>query len=134
MEIRIDDKKTTQKSNEIHMKPTFLIFLATFMLLSGCLQASSPGNPAWVDKLIEQFENDPVANPPLSIWRYDYNGQAVYFVPAHCCDIFSVVYDESGNTLCAPDGGITGREDGKCPDFFSARTNEQLIWQDDRTR
>ncbi|NJD59788.1 MAG: hypothetical protein C3F13_16795 [Anaerolineales bacterium] len=87
-----------------------------------------------MDKLIKQYQSDPVANPPLSIWLYDYNGQPVYFVPAHCCDIFSVVYDNNGSVLCAPDGGITGTGDGKCPDFYSVRTNEQLIWQDSRTR
>jgi hypothetical protein len=74
-----------------------------------------------------------VGNPPLSIWRYEYNRQSVYFVPAHCCDIASVVYDSTGTVFCSPDGGITGKGDGKCPDFFEQRTGEQLIWQDART-
>ncbi len=116
------------------MKLRFLILLTIFLLLAGCAKASQSSNPAWLDKLIKQFESDPVANPPLSVWSYEYNGQSVYFVPAHCCDIASVVYDAEGTILYAPDGGFTGKGDGKCSDFFEKRTNEQLIWQDTRTR
>jgi hypothetical protein len=47
-------------------------------------------NLAWVDQLIQKIGSDPVGNPPLSIWCYENNGQVVYFVPAHCCDIPSV--------------------------------------------
>ena len=115
------------------MKLRILTILVVLVLLAGCAQATQTGNPAWVDQLIKQFESDPVGNPPLSIWRYEYNGQEVYFVPARCCDITSVLYDAEGTKLCAPDGGIAGRGDGKCPDFFDQRTNEQLIWQDGRT-
>jgi hypothetical protein len=102
------------------------------ILLAGCTQTAQMGNPTWVNRLIKQFENEPVGNPPLSIWRYEYNGQVVYFVPAHCCDISSILYDLDGNVLCAPDGGIKGYGDGRCTDFFSQRTNEQLIWKDPR--
>ncbi|MFT5791167.1 MAG: hypothetical protein ACI9LI_000499, partial [Saprospiraceae bacterium] len=27
---------------------------------------------------------------------------------------------------------FTGKGDGKCADFFDARTNEKLIWEDER--
>jgi hypothetical protein len=87
-----------------------------------------------VDELITQFKSDPVGNPPQSIWSYRYNGQTVYYVPAQCCDMYSMLYDSDGNILCAPDGGIIGKGDGKCPDFLSQRTNEQLVWKDTRTR
>lgn len=116
------------------MKLRILAFLAVILLLASCAQATQSSNPAWLDQLIKKFESDPVANPPLSIWKYEYNGQVVYFVPAHCCDITSVVYDAQGNIICAPDGGIAGRGDGKCSDFFAKRTNEQLIWQDSRNQ
>ena len=114
------------------MKTYLLAIIAMIILLTGCSQTTQTGNPAWVDQLIEQFESDPVGNPPLSVWRYEYNGQVVYFVPAHCCDISSVVYDAKGNDICTPDGGITGDGDGRCPDFFDQRINEQLIWKDPR--
>lgn len=116
------------------MKLRLLAIVVVLFLLASCAQAAQTGNPTWVDELIKKFERDPVGNPPLSIWKYEYNGQVVYFVPAHCCDITSVVYDAEGNFICAPDGGITGRGDGKCSDFFDQRTEEQLVWQDARTR
>jgi hypothetical protein len=48
--------------------------------------------------------------------------------------MYSVLYDSSGNIICAPDGGFTGKGDGKCTDFFSGRAKELLIWKDARTR
>jgi hypothetical protein len=120
----------------------FFFFLVIFLVaFAGC---SSPGvqqpatptpseNPPWVDELITKFQSEPVGNPPQSIWRYEYKGQTVYFVPQQCCDMFSTLYDANGAQICAPDGGIAGQGDGKCPDFFAERTGETLIWQDPRT-
>ena len=113
--------------------PNLLMALA--LLVSGaCAGPTQSANPAWVDALIDGFEAAPVGNPPQSIWRYDYNGQVVYFVPAQCCDMFSSLLDAEGNSLCAPDGGLDGRGDGRCPGFAAERTDEQLVWQDARTR
>ena len=116
------------------MKSWFLVLIIITILLAACSQATQTGNPAWVDQLIKKFQSDPVGNPPQSIWRYEYNGQVVYFIPAQCCDQYSTLYDKSGDVICAPDGGFTGKGDGKCSDFFDKRTNEQLIWKDSRTR
>jgi hypothetical protein len=44
------------------------------------------------------------------------------------------LYDAGGDMICAPDGGLTGKGDGKCPDFLSIRKNEALVWKDTRTR
>jgi len=91
-------------------------------------------NPDWINELIKEFESEPVGNPPQSIWRYNYKEQIVYYVPPQCCDQFSVLYNADGDAICAPDGGFTGRGDGHCPDFFSTRTDQKLIWQDKRIR
>jgi hypothetical protein len=115
------------------MKKIIFILSIVVILLAGCTQATRADNPAWVDQLIKQFQSEPVGNPPRSIWRYEYNGQVVYYIPAQCCDQYSILLDAQKNGLCAPDGGFTGGGDGKCPDFFTTRTNEQLIWQDERT-
>ena len=116
-------------------KSIFLVAILLFViLLSACAQATQSGNPAWVDQLIKKYESEPVGNPPQSIWRYEYNNQLVYYVPPQCCDQYSTLYDGEGAILCAPDGGITGKGDGKCSDFFDKRSNELLIWQDTRTR
>jgi len=114
------------------MKTHLLAIIAILILLVGCSQATQTANPGWLDQLIKQYESEPVGSPPLSIWRYDYKDQIVYFVSARCCDIYSTLFDADGNILCAPDGGIAGAGDGRCSDFFTQRTNEQLIWQDPR--
>lgn len=114
------------------IKSQSLLMMAALLLLIGCTSANQTVIPEWVERLIEQTEGDPVGNPPLSVWRYEYKGQEVYFVPAHCCDIPGTLYDENGDILCYPDGGIKGVGDGRCTDFFTERSKEQLIWQDPR--
>jgi hypothetical protein len=114
------------------IKSQSLLMIAALLLLIGCTSANQTVIPEWIDRLIEQIENDPVGNPPLSVWRYEYKGQEVYFVPAHCCDIPGILFDTEGNVICEPDGGIKGVGDERCSDFFDLRTHEQLIWQDTR--
>jgi hypothetical protein len=112
-----------------------LVSLLLSLFIIGCKHSTEPNeNPQWVKNLIIEFQNEPVGNPPQSIWRYDYKDQTVYYVPPQCCDQFSTLYDANGNGICAPDGGFTGHGDGHCPDFFQERKNEKLIWKDSRTR
>jgi hypothetical protein len=91
-------------------------------------------SPAWIDELITEFQNAPVGNPPQAIYRYQYDGQTVYYIPAKCCDIPSILYDATGVEICLPSGGMTGRGDGRCPDFNDTKSDETLIWMDSRTR
>lgn len=113
-----------------------LKFISALLLLFtfSCSQSTEPSVPAFVENLIKEFKSQPVGNPPQSIWQYEYKAQVVYFVPAQCCDQFSTLYDVTGKVICSPDGGITGAGDGKCPDFFTERKNEKLIWKDLRIR
>jgi hypothetical protein len=117
------------------MKITTILTVVVSLMLCACARCTSQeaSNPKWVDALIVKSESDPVANPPLSIWRYEYGGQVVYYVPPQCCDIPSSLYDADGNLLCHPDGGFTGGGDGQCRDFSEERTSPQLVWQDKRT-
>ncbi len=112
-----------------------LILCAAFLMPLGC-EDSSPTEPdttpAWLQVLIAQIEREPVTNPPSAIYSYRYRGETVYFRPSRCCDIMSVLYDRNGVVLCAPDGGIAGGGDGRCPDFLQTRSAERLIWQDPR--
>jgi hypothetical protein len=107
--------------------------------LWGCSYCPAPSSfpddaledsPDWVAELVETMQREKVANPPASLWRYSYRGNAVYFVPPRCCDIPSILYDAGGTVICSPDGGIGGGGDGRCPDFFEARSDEALVWQD----
>lgn len=110
--------------------------LLACLLLPGCGYSPSQGSdqPQWLTQLIRKLESEPVANPPAAIYRYEYGGQVVYFLPQRCCDIASQLFDEGGNVICCPDGGITGKGDGRCPEFKDKRQNEVLVWQDKRTR
>ena len=88
--------------------------------------------PEWVKQLIALFESQPLGSPPQTIWEYTYHDSTVYYVPPQCCDQFSILYDQNGVVLGAPDGGITGGGDGRCTDFLATRTHERLVWKDMR--
>ncbi|MCC2545716.1 hypothetical protein LJY25_04605 [Hymenobacter sp. BT175] len=88
--------------------------------------------PKWLDDKILAFQAEPKQNPPIQVMSYRYNGEVVYYVTAPCCDQFTTLYDQQGKVLCQPDGGITGRGDGRCADFTKNRTEEKLVWQDQR--
>ena len=120
------------------MKKVQFLVLVLIVLAVGCSPSTEPTkeptNPPWVSKLIAEFQAQPVGNPPQSIWHYEFAGKTVYYVPPQCCDMFGMLYDADGTYLCAPDGGIDGRGDGRCPNFHAERTNERLVWKDLRTR
>lgn len=116
------------------MKSLIFVLSCFFILIISCSQSTEPDMPDWVENLIVDFESQPLGNPPQSIWQYTYKDQIVYYIPPQCCDQFSALYDKTGLFICAPDGGFSGAGDGKCPDFFSERKNEKLIWKDTRTR
>jgi hypothetical protein len=56
----------------------------------------------------------------------------VYYLPPRCCDIQGQVFNRAGGVICAPDGGLTGAGDGRCPDFFATRSDEEILWRDPR--
>jgi len=88
--------------------------------------------PAFVQKLIKQYKEEEKQNPPRAIYSYTYQKKTVYYVPAICCDFFSDLYDSSGKLIAHPDGGFTGKGDGKAADFADTRSNEKLLWKDNR--
>mgnify|MGYP006359527517 FL=1 len=115
------------------MRSATAVLLLALTASSACGQATTrPERPSWVSALILKLEGEPVANPPASIARYVYRGDTVYYLPPRCCDIQSVVFDKVGKVMCAADGGMTGRGDGRCPDFFETRREETIVWRDSR--
>jgi hypothetical protein len=121
------------------MKFNFLLFLSLATMLYSCGSVNAQKEStirhdtlSCIQQKIEAYKKQPLTNPPMSVYQYNYNGQVVYFVSAPCCDRYSVVYDKECNVICHPSGGITGRGDGKCADFFTARTDEKLLWKDER--
>ncbi len=114
-------------------KSTFALFGMLLISAPGCA-TSPPAHPAWINARIAQMQKDPPGNPPATIWQYRYKGQTVFYFPPQCCDIPSTLLDEKQNRICSPDGGMAGNGDGKCTDFFTARSEQQLIWRDPRAR
>jgi hypothetical protein len=88
--------------------------------------------PDWVTSLAQQLGAEPATNPPALIARYEYQGRLVYYVPSRCCDAWSDLYEANATLRCHPDGGLTGRGDGGCPDFLTQRKSELIIWRDSR--
>ena len=115
----------------IPVKPRLLMIATALLTACGGLGSGSSPTPVPdpVANLIHKLQTQPPANPPAFIASYQYRGQVVYYVPPRCCDIFSDLYDASGQLICHPDGGIGGHGDGRCPDFLSQRTRETTLWR-----
>ena len=119
------------------MKTLFYLLCILFMV-SGCsnLKDSNASNatsiPLCIKDLIKKHQAEEKENPPIKIYSYSYQGRTVYYETAACCDMFSNLYDNKCVLLGHPDGGITGRGDGKFPDFFTVATNQKLVWEDKR--
>ncbi|WP_229725343.1 DUF6970 domain-containing protein [Hymenobacter baengnokdamensis] len=96
------------------------------------MRLDSTARPLWLRQRIESILATRKRNPIIRITRYEYEGQTVYYESAPCCDQYSTVYDVKGQILCHPEGGITGKGDGKCANFDKRKANEQLVWQDPR--
>lgn len=112
------------------MRTTAIALVLSVILGSAC--APRANHPAWLGTVIAELEREPVANPPALIASYEYKGQTVYYLPPRCCDVPSTVYGPTGTVICSADGGLTGKGDGRCPDFFAERKNERMIWRDKR--
>lgn len=115
------------------MKALLMIIL-TF-LSAGCVKpfvTIGADAPPCIRALIIEMQKEEVRNPPASVWQYEYNGQTVYYIPPYCCDMYGTLYNSNCEIICHPDGGFTGKGDGRCTDFSSKRKNEKLIWKDNR--
>lgn len=56
------------------------------------------------------------------IYKTTYKGQVVYYHTGICCDIPSLLVDESGKLICHPNGGFVS-VDKRCVDFVFDETN-----------
>jgi hypothetical protein len=114
------------------MKDILLLFLAGLtVIFVGCDKAENSLPPCVLQR-IEQIKNQPKWNPPAEIHEYTYEGKQVYLFSSDCCDQYIGLYDNNCNYLCAPSGGITGRGDGGCNNFYTTATYVRLVWKDSR--
>jgi hypothetical protein len=113
------------------MTPSARLLILAALGPSACSANPPAADPALAN-LIAELAAAPLANPPHRILRYRYEGSTVYYVPAICCDQPSELYDDQGRVICRPDGGFSGRGDGRCPGFHAGKSGETLIWSDPR--
>ncbi len=88
--------------------------------------------PSCIQNRIDAIKREAKWNPPAEVNEYLFNGKKVYLFTADCCDQFITLVDASCNTICAPSGGITGKGDGKCTDFYETAKHLRLVWKDQR--
>jgi hypothetical protein len=96
-------------------------------------QAKADAIPKWLKKVVHELEAARRDNTTARIIRYRYRNEFVYFLESKCCDMFNNLYDINGKRICST-GGVHGRGDGKCADFYSERKDEKVIWEDKRKR
>ena len=84
--------------------------------------------PTCIKNKIDSFKLKAAHEKPQRVVEYMYKGKKVYYVVMPCCDFFNEVYNENCKFLGSPDGGFTGKGDGKLPDFFAEAKSEKLIW------
>jgi len=83
--------------------------------------------PHWVNEITQ----GPLKYRPQQIVEYRYQGAPVFMLVAKCCDQYNRVLDVHGATICAPSGGISGRGDGECPDFYEQAVRADFEWHND---
>lgn len=86
------------------------------------------GIPQCILNKIASFKKMEKYEQPQKVVEYLYMEKKVYYIIMPCCDFFNEVYDDKCKLLGSPDGGITGKGDGKLPGFFKKATNEKTVW------
>ena len=125
----------SNKTGRIAMRNSILIFLSgvIFSCNSPRSLVNNSGDanevPECLRKIIKTMSEDLYEGIPQSITQFNYRGQKVYYLVAPCCDKFNIVYDSACSILGYPDGGITGRGDGKMVSFEKEATDGKLIWE-----
>lgn len=110
----------------------FFLFIMLAKQCSGGAALSEKEIPECVQKKVENLQEEMVRNPPAYVASYQYKGRKVYYIPPAAGDQMSELYTADCELICRPEGGIIGRGDGRCPDFLEERSEEEIIWKDER--
>lgn len=110
-----------------------IIIISFFVFLISCTANRKTSKvksiPLCLQTKIKKMAEDPKEGSPISVAQYTYKNQTVYYMVSPCCDKFNVVYDSACNILGYPDGGFTGKGDGRMNDFKKEAINEKLVWK-----
>ena len=85
--------------------------------------------PVCLQQQMQAWEASPAENTGRMLYEYTYKGKTVYYVKAPCCDQFNDLLDENCTVLGHPDGGFTGRGDGRFPGFKDSVGEGKLLWK-----
>jgi hypothetical protein len=111
------------------MKKIFALLIVIVICSSFQKKKVKDTLPSCIKKKIEAYAKMAKHEQPQNVIEYEYKGKKVYYVTMPCCDFFNEVYDSSCNLLGHPDGGFTGKGDGKLPDFTAEKKKEKIVWQ-----
>jgi hypothetical protein len=112
------------------MKALAVIVLG-FLFMGKCDDSNDDAIPSCILEKIEAIKSDHVWVPAAEVWKITTTDhKTFYYIPTHCCDFYSELYDPECNLLCNPEGGIAGKGYGICPEY--QEQEKELIWQDDR--
>ncbi len=112
--------------------PLRIFIYISVLAMASCMRLDLAKEvPACVTKQIREIANEEPQHPPTEVWEWKTDGITYYYFTSGCCDRFNYLYDSNCNVVCAPDGGITGKGDGKCPEFRGT-VEKTLIWKDTR--
>ena len=85
--------------------------------------------PVCLTEKIKAFKKLEKHLQPQNVFEYLYRGKKVYYVTMPCCDNFNELYDRDCRLMGYPDGGFTGKGDGKIPGFTNEKKAGKLIWK-----
>lgn len=108
---------------------TFTCALFLLSCTSSKKVAGTTGIPSCLVAKIKTMTENPNEGSPQSVTRYRYHDNTVYYMIAPCCDKYNIVYDSDCNILGYPDGGFTGKGDGKMPGFHKEATDGKVVWE-----
>lgn len=101
----------------MHRLPLLAALLAA--LVTACAEPGRDGARS-TDVLAAQLHRQLLAERPEPLRRHVLKGKIYYLALAPCCDQHDYLYNDQGEYICAPTGGLSGMGDGKCPGLRQA--------------
>lgn len=89
--------------------------------------ASETAKFSWIDDYVAKAQKNELEQNPTEIKEYTFNGETVYLSIMPCCDRLNIIHSVTGEELCKT-GGITGKGDNKCPEFYKEAKLIKTIW------
>jgi hypothetical protein len=85
--------------------------------------------PKCIEEKIKAEKRVEFGMPHAKVREWKANGKTYYYFFASGEGGFNELHDDNCNILCAPNGGITGKGYGDCPDFAGPK-EKTLVWEE----